>query len=83
MADQPALIKILAATRFEPSRATSPSYTDLVPTPHQDSQMSRKTAAELAIRHKTECITLDLLEQAASAGIFRIPVEEETDDSLA
>ena len=40
-------------------------------------------AAELAIRKKTECISLDLLDQAASAGIFRIPVEEETDDALA
>ena len=40
-------------------------------------------AAELAIRHKTECISLDLLDQAASAGIFRIPVEEEADDALA
>ena len=40
-------------------------------------------ATELAIRRKTECITLDLLEQAASAGIFRIPVEEETVDALA
>ena len=36
-------------------------------------------AAELAIRQKTECISLDLLDQAASAGIFRILVEEETD----
>ena len=40
-------------------------------------------AAELAIRQKTECISLELLDQAASAGIFRIPVEEETDDALA
>ena len=40
-------------------------------------------AAELAIRWKTECISLDLLEQAASAGIFRIPLEEEADDALA
>ena len=40
-------------------------------------------AAELAIRQKTECISLDLLDQAASAGIFRIPVEEEADDALA
>ena len=40
-------------------------------------------AAELAIRQKTECISLDLLDQAASAGIFRIPVEEESDDALA
>lgn len=40
-------------------------------------------AAELAIRQKTECISLDLLDKAASAGIFRIPVEEEADDALA
>jgi hypothetical protein len=40
-------------------------------------------AAELAIRHKAECISLDLIDQAASAGIFRIPVEEEADDALA
>lgn len=40
-------------------------------------------AAELAIRQKTECINLDLLDQAASAGIFRLPLEEETDDALA
>ena len=37
----------------------------------------------LAIRQKTECISLDLLDQATSAGIFRIPVEEETNDALA
>ena len=40
-------------------------------------------AAELAIRRKTACISLDLLDQAASAGIFRIPVEEEAEDALA
>ena len=40
-------------------------------------------AAELAIRHKTESISLALLDQAASAGIFRIPAEEETDDAAA
>ena len=40
-------------------------------------------AAELAIRQKTECISLDLLDEAASAGIFRFPVEEEADDALA
>ena len=40
-------------------------------------------AAELAIRQKTECINLDLLDQAASAGIFRMPAEEEADDALA
>ncbi len=40
-------------------------------------------AAELAIRQKTKCINLDLLDQTASAGIFRIPVEEVADDALA
>ena len=40
-------------------------------------------AAEPAIRQKTECINLNLLDQAASAVIFRIPAEEETDDALA
>ena len=40
-------------------------------------------AAELAIRQKIECISSDLLDQAASTGIFRIPVEEETDGALA
>ena len=37
-------------------------------------------AAELAIRQKTECITLDLIEQAANFGIYKYPpVEVETD----
>ncbi len=40
-------------------------------------------AAELAIRQGTESINLTLLDQAASAGIFRIPAEEETDDAAA
>ena len=40
-------------------------------------------AAELAIRQKTEQITLGVLEQAAAAGLFRIPVEEEVDDVVA
>ena len=40
-------------------------------------------AAELAIRRKTECINLGLLDQAASAGIFRHPVEDEADEALA
>ena len=40
-------------------------------------------AAELAIRQKTEAISLALLDQAASAGIFKIPAEEETDDAVA
>ena len=32
-------------------------------------------AAELAIRQKTECITLDLIEQAAASGIYKyLPV---------
>jgi len=34
-------------------------------------------AAELAIREKAECITLERLERAAGAGIFKLPVEEE------
>ena len=38
-------------------------------------------AAELAIRRKTECTSLELLEQAASTGIFRIPLEEEAEDA--
>ena len=41
------------------------------------------SAAELAIRQKTECISLDSLDQAAQAGIFPIPLEEEADDALA
>ena len=40
-------------------------------------------AAVLAIRQKTESISLDLLDQAASAGSFKIPVDEEADDALA
>jgi hypothetical protein len=40
-------------------------------------------AAELAILRKTECINLDLLIDAAAAGIFKIPVEKEVDDALA
>ena len=40
-------------------------------------------AAELAIRQKTESISLDLLVEAASAGIFKIPAELEIDDVLA
>ena len=40
-------------------------------------------AAELAIHRKAECIRLDLLDQAASAGIFRHPVEDEADEALA
>lgn len=33
-------------------------------------------AAELAIRNKTESITLRLLEDAAASGIYRLPAEE-------
>jgi hypothetical protein len=37
-------------------------------------------AAELAIRQKMECITLDLIEQAANFGIYKYPpVESETE----
>ena len=40
-------------------------------------------AAELAIRQKTESFSLDLLIEAAAAGIFEFPVEQEIDDALA
>ena len=40
-------------------------------------------AAELAIRQGTESISLDLLDQAAAAGIFKIPVKMETDEATA
>ena len=40
-------------------------------------------AAELAIRQKTESISLDLLMDAAAAGIFKLPAEQEIDDALA
>ena len=40
-------------------------------------------AAELAIRQKTEFISLDLLTDAAAAGIFKLPAEQEVDDALA
>lgn len=33
--------------------------------------------AELAIRQKTETISIDLLEQAASAGIYKLPAQLE------
>ena len=33
-------------------------------------------AAELAIRLKTESITLDLIEQAGTGGCFKLPVEK-------
>ena len=36
-------------------------------------------AAELTIRHKTEFISPDLLDQATAAEIFKTPVEYETD----
>ena len=39
--------------------------------------------AELAIRQGTESISLDLLDQAAAAGIFKIPVKMETDEATA
>ncbi|MBT9596678.1 MAG: hypothetical protein IV094_11895 [Vitreoscilla sp.] len=37
----------------------------------------------LAIHEKTESISLALLDQAASAGIFRLPADEEADDAAA
>ena len=40
-------------------------------------------AAELAIRQKTESISLDLLIEAAANGIFKFPAEQEIDDALA
>jgi hypothetical protein len=40
-------------------------------------------AAELAIRQKTESISLDLLIDAAAAGIFKMPAEQEIDDAPA
>jgi len=40
-------------------------------------------AAELAIRQKTEIISLDLLMDAAAAGIFKLPAEQEVDAALA
>ena len=40
-------------------------------------------ATELAIRQKTESISLDLLKDAAAAGIFKLPAEQEVDDALA
>jgi hypothetical protein len=40
-------------------------------------------AAELAIRQKTESISLDLLIDAAAAGVFKFPAEQELDDALA
>ena len=40
-------------------------------------------AAELAIRQKTDSISLDLLIKAAEAGNFKFPAEQEVDDALA
>ena len=40
-------------------------------------------AAELAIRQKTESISLDLLIDAAAAGLFKIPAEREIDGAIA
>jgi len=40
-------------------------------------------AAELAIRQKTESISLDLLMDAAAASIFKLPAKQEVDDALA
>jgi hypothetical protein len=37
-------------------------------------------AAELAIRKKTESNSLDLLTDAAAAGIFKMPAAREIDD---
>jgi hypothetical protein len=40
-------------------------------------------AAELAIREKTESISLELLERAAGAGIFKLPAQHEPDEADA
>ena len=40
-------------------------------------------AAELAIRQKTESISLELLIEVSAAGIFKFPAEQEIDDALA
>ena len=40
-------------------------------------------AAELAIRQKTEFISLGLLMDAAAASTFKLPTEQEVDDALA
>ncbi|SEB22564.1 TniB protein [Variovorax sp. YR216] len=40
-------------------------------------------AAELAFREKIESISLELLERAAGAGVFKLPVEEEPDEANA
>ena len=37
--------------------------------------------AELAIRQKTGCITLDLLDQKASTVVFGLPAEEEAHEA--
>ncbi|HNB79641.1 MAG TPA: hypothetical protein PLT94_14020 [Rhodocyclaceae bacterium] len=34
-------------------------------------------AAELAIRENTESISIDLLDQAAGAGIYKLPARQE------
>jgi len=38
-------------------------------------------AAKVAIRQGTESISLDLLDQAAAAGIFMVPTKGETDEA--
>ena len=40
-------------------------------------------AAELAIRQKTEFISLGLLRDAAAASIFKLPAKQEVNDALA
>ena len=40
-------------------------------------------AAEVAIRQRTESISLDLLIDAAAAGVFLIPAEQEVESALA
>lgn len=40
-------------------------------------------AAELVIRQKSQFIRLDLVVDAAAAGVFKIPAEQGIDDALA
>jgi hypothetical protein len=40
-------------------------------------------AAELAIREETESISLELLDRAAGAGIFKLPAQQEPNETDA
>ena len=37
-------------------------------------------STELAIRHRTESISVELLEQAAASGIYKLPAEGGTEE---